>query len=343
MRIELPMAFFELLLLRVFSPFDKRKEIFMKYNIGVDVGGTSIKMGLFTADGKLHHKTEVSSVKEDSAKILPEDIASAVSTWVAQLNLKMQQIQGVGMGVPGPVQQDGYVENCPNLPWRDIYPARLVEEILKVPVKLGNDANVAALGEQWMGAGKGHENLMMFTLGTGVGGGLILDGKIIAGAKGLGGEVGHLRVNPAETNACGCGGYGCVEQYASATGFVREMKKAIQNTYKAGDYRIPAWMMSEFTCKDIFDAAKNGESLAIQVIHDCLHQLAQAMSYVTYVVDPACFVVGGGVSNAGQYLIDILQQHYNGLVVLSSRKAQIYLAQLGNDAGIYGAARLSMY
>lgn len=314
----------------------------IQYSVGVDVGGTSVKMGLFTEDGVLHKKHEVSSIKQDSTKLLPEDIAAVIGAWIQQLEIDRSQIRGIGIGVPGPVQPNGYVESCPNLPWRDLYPARMIEEILHMPVQLGNDANIAALGEQWMGAGKGHQSLMFYTLGTGVGGGLILDGRIIAGAKGMGGEVGHLRVNPKETQVCGCGGYGCVEQYASATGLVRQMHRAIEQTYKPGDYKIPAWMIREFTCKDIFEAAKRGEELAIQVVQDCLHQLAQSMAFVTYVVDPECFVVGGGVSNAGQYLIDILQQHYNGLTVLSSKKAKIHLAQLGSDAGIYGAARLSM-
>ena len=223
-----------------------------------------------------------------------------------------------------------------NLGWKDINPAEELSSLLDgVNVKVANDANVAALGEQWMGSGKGHDQLMFFTLGTGVGGGLIIDGKIVAGSKGMGAEVGHITVNPKETDSCNCGNKGCLEQYASATGIVKEMKR----TLDAEDGACPL-RGQDFSCKDVLDAAKAGDPLAEKTVHRCMDYLALAMSYVGMIADPEVFVIGGGVSKAGNYLVDMLQKRYNELTPLSSKKSGIFIANLSNDAGMYGAARL---
>ena len=308
----------------------------MKKCVGVDLGGTTVKIGILFEDGTISEKWEIPTRKEEGGKYILGDIAASIREHLAAAGLDLQEMAGVGIGVPGPVQSSGYVEVCVNLGWKDINPAEELSRLLDgVNVKVANDANVAALGEQWMGSGKGHDQLMFFTLGTGVGGGLIIDGKIVAGSKGMGAEVGHITVNPEETDSCNCGNKGCLEQYASATGIVKEMKR----TLAAEDGACPL-RGQDFSCKDVLDAAKAGDPLAEKTVHRCMDYLALAMSCVSMVADPEVFVIGGGVSKAGNYLVDMLQKRYNELTPLSSKKSGIFIANLSNDAGMYGAARL---
>lgn len=308
----------------------------MKKCVGVDLGGTTVKIGILCEDGTISEKWEIPTRKEEGGKYILGDIAASIREHLAAAGLNLQEMAGVGIGVPGPVQSSGYVEVCVNLGWKDINPAEELSSLLDgVNVKVANDANVAALGEQWMGSGKGHDQLMFFTLGTGVGGGLIIDGKIVAGSKGMGAEVGHITVNPKETDSCNCGNKGCLEQYASATGIVKEMRR----TLAAEDGACPL-RGQDFSCKDVLDAAKAGDPLAEKTVHRCMDYLALAMSCVSMVADPEVFVIGGGVSKAGNYLVDMLQKRYNELTPLSSKKSGIFIANLSNDAGMYGAARL---
>lgn len=308
----------------------------MKKCVGVDLGGTTVKIGILSEDGTISEKWEIPTRKEEGGKYILGDIAASIREHLAAAGLNLQEMAGVGIGVPGPVQSSGYVEVCVNLGWKDINPAEELSSLLDgVNVKVANDANVAALGEQWMGSGKGHDQLMFFTLGTGVGGGLIIDGKIVAGSKGMGAEVGHITVNPKETDSCNCGNKGCLEQYASATGIVKEMKR----TLDAEDGACPL-RGQDFSCKDVLDAAKAGDPLAEKTVHRCMDYLALAMSCVSMIADPEVFVIGGGVSKAGNYLVDMLQKRYNELTPLSSKKSGIFIANLSNDAGMYGAARL---
>ncbi len=244
------------------------------------------------------------------------------------------------MGVPGPVMPDGYVEVCVNLGWKDKYPARELSDALKgLPVKCGNDANVAALGEMWQGGGKGFTDIVMVTLGTGVGGGVIIDEKIVTGKHGLGGEIGHIHVRDEETEHCNCGGVGCLEQVASATGIAREARRKMAACdtpslmRKAGD---------QVTAKDVLDAAKEGDSLALEVMEVVGHYLGVALAGLALTVDPQMFVIGGGVSKAGQYLVEVINRHYAKYMTISENRGTIGLAKLGNDAGIYGAARLML-
>ena len=308
----------------------------MKKCVGVDLGGTTVKIGILSEDGTISEKWEIPTRKEEGGKYILGDIAASIREHLAAAGLNLQEMVGVGIGVPGPVQSSGYVEVCVNLGWKDINPAEELSSLLDgVNVKVANDANVAALGEQWMGSGKGHDQLMFFTLGTGVGGGLIIDGKIVAGSKGMGAEVGHITVNPKETDSCNCGNKGCLEQYASATGIVKEMRR----TLAAEDGACPL-RGQDFSCKDVLDAAKAGDPLAEKTVHRCMDYLALAMSCVSMIADPEVFVIGGGVSKAGNYLVDMLQKRYNELTPLSSKKSGIFIANLSNDAGMYGAARL---
>ncbi len=306
--------------------------------IGVDVGGTSVKLGLFEVTGELLKKWEVPTNKEEQGKAIIGDIAESILQVLDQEKIPLMDVEGAGMGVPGPVMPDGYVEVCVNLGWRDKYPARELSDALKgLPVKCGNDANVAALGEMWQGGGKGFTDIVMVTLGTGVGGGVIIDEKIITGKHGLGGEIGHIHVRDEETEHCNCGGVGCLEQIASATGIAREARR------KMAACDTPSLMRNagdQVTAKDVLDAAKEGDALALEVMEIVGHYLGVALASLALTVDPQMFVIGGGVSKAGQYLIEVINRHYAHYMPISENRAAIGLARLGNDAGIYGAARL---
>ena len=244
----------------------------------------------------------------------------------------------MGMGIPGPVLPDGHVEVCVNLGWKDMNPQRELRALLGgLPVKSGNDANVAALGEMWQGGGKGYTDILMVTLETGVGGGVIIDEKIIPGKHGLGGEIGHIHVRDEETEHCNCGGVGCLEQIASATGIAREARRKMA---ASGTPSVLREKGDDVTAKDVLDAAKAGDALADEVVETASRYLGLVLSQVSMIVDPEVFVIGGGVSKAGQFLVDKVNKYYQKYAVISENKGIIALAKLGNDAGIYGAARM---
>lgn len=306
--------------------------------IGVDVGGTSVKIGLFEVTGELLHKWEVPTRKEEGGKYVIGDVAASILKTLEEKNIPLSEVAGAGMGVPGPVMPDGYVEVCVNLGWRDKYPEKELSQLLSgLPVKSGNDANVAALGEMWQGGGKGYDDIVMVTLGTGVGGGVIVGQKIIAGKHGLGGEIGHIHIRDEETEKCNCGGVGCVEQVASATGIAREARRKMAAVDTPSSLRK---FGDKVSAKNVLDAAKEGDALALEVMEVVGHYLGLALAQISMVTDPEVFVIGGGVSRAGQFLIDTIYKHYDQFTPISGNKSGIVLATLGNDAGIYGAARL---
>lgn len=310
-----------------------------EYAFGIDLGGTTAKIGLFTTTGDLLEKWEVpTDTSDQGVRILP-NLAAAVQDKMAQRSLRPDQIEGVGLGVPGPVQDSSVVAIvCANLGgWGDCDAGAQLSQLLGgLRVQVGNDANVAALGEIWMGAAKGCRSAVMVTLGTGVGGGVVADGKLIEGAHGAGGEIGHITVNPQETAQCGCGKHGCLEQYSSATGVVRCMNKLLEQNPD-----VPCTLRGrDFAAKDVFDAARSGDKLAQQEVEDMTLTLALALGNIAAITDPEMFLVGGGVARAGDVLLEPLSRHYQTNAFLSCRNTPIRLASLGNDAGIYGAVRL---
>lgn len=307
-----------------------------KYCFGIDVGGTSIKLGLFTVEGELLDKWEIPTRKENGGDQILPDIAASVTAKMQEKEIVLDEIAGAGIGVPGPTLSTGYVSRCVNLGWVDKNPAEELSAMLSIPVKAGNDANVAALGEMWKGGGEGYSDVVMLTLGTGVGGGVIMNGEIVAGKRGLGGELGHITVNPDETAACNCGNHGCLEQYASATGVVRVAKKLLNECEDASALRS----LETVTAKDVFDEAKKGDALALQAVETLGKYLGQVLASVSLTVDNDVFVIGGGVSKAGTILTDVITKYYDSFTALSKAKAVVVLAELGNDAGIYGAARM---
>ena len=303
---------------------------------GVDIGGTTVKMGLFTVDGQVTDKWEIPTRKEENGKYILEDIAKSVKERMQRDTLTLEDIAGLGIGVPGPVKEDGTVLKCANLGWGVFNVADTVRELTGIEnVKVGNDANVAALGEMWQGGGKGYNNLVMVTLGTGVGGGVILGGKILTGSNGAGGEIGHIRVNYEEKDVCGCGKTGCLEQYASATGVVRLAKKALEKKEKK-----TTLVADDLSAKAVFDAAKAGDELAMDIVEEFGFYLGMALAHISQVIDPEVFVIGGGVARAGQIIIDEVSKNYEENVMFALKNKAFKMAELGNDAGIYGSARM---
>ena len=251
-------------------------------------------------------------------------------------SIAKEDVEGIGVGVPGPVLEDGSVSVCVNLGWGQVQVADELSSKTGLLVKVGNDANVAALGEMWQGGGKGYTGVVMVTLGTGVGGGIIHNGKIIPGANGAGGEIGHITVNTEETDTCGCGRHGCLEQYASATGIVRMAKKLLAEKDAESSLRG----FEPLTAKDIFDEAKKGDALALEAVEILGETLGMALSNIACVVNPQVFVIGGGVSKAGDILIDTVAKHFKEHAFASCKDTRFALASLGNDAGMYGCVQM---
>lgn len=309
----------------------------MKYCFGVDLGGTTVKMGLFHVDGQLLQKWEIPTRTENAGEAILSDIAAAILGRLEEQRIDKADVHGIGIGIPAAVKDDGIVKKTSNLGWDYKEVKRELEEYTGLPVRTGNDANVAALGEMWKGGGAGHKNLVMVTLGTGVGGGVIIDGRILVGVSGAGAEIGHLTVNEAETQECGCGRKGCLEQYASATGIVRMAKKVLaQNTKET------VLCAENVTAKDVFDAVKAGDLVAMEIAEDFGKYLGYALANLAVVVDPGVFVIGGGVSKAGQVLLQYIEKYYQERALWENAKVKFVLAELGNDAGIYGAAKLAL-
>ena len=301
------------------------------YYVGVDVGGTTVKMGLFSDTGELLEKWEIKTRKENNGENILPDVVESIEEKRAE---RGGNIKGIGVGIPGPVTDDGVILKCANLGWDVFSVKNTVAGLTGVGnVKVGNDANVAALGEMWKGGGRGYDSIVMVTLGTGVGGGIIHKGKILTGSKGAGGEIGHTKVEINETEVCGCGNKGCLEQYASATGIVRLAKKYMKaDSCLAGRDKISAKM--------IFDEAKAGDAYCQETVERFGRYLGIALSNVAHVVDPEAFVIGGGVSRAGEIILNVVEKYYNENAMFALKDKEFRLAELGNDAGIYGAVRL---
>ena len=306
-----------------------------KYVFGVDVGGTTVKMGYFDIEGNLIEKWEIPTRTEDKGVNIIPDIAGSILVKLAQKDIDKKEVAGVGIGVPGPVKEDGTVLVAVNLGWDKRNTNEQLEDLLGIPVKTANDANVAALGEMWRGGGQGYEDVVAVTLGTGVGGGVIIGGKVIAGSNGAGGEIGHIHLEDNESEECGCKGHGCLEQYASATGVVRLAKKKLADSSKPSVLRD-----DEVTAKAVWDAVKTDDELAKEVANIYGEYLGKGLAAVAAVVNPQVFVIGGGVSKAGRVVIDYLEPYFDKYAFPGTKNAKFVLAKLGNDAGIYGAAKL---
>lgn len=307
------------------------------YAFGVDIGGTTIKMGLFTTEGELLEDWEIPTRTENGGSHILSDIAEAVEQKLKEKDLSGLDIEGIGVGVPGPVGPDGTVFKCVNLGWDVFNVEQRLHSLTGFKCKAGNDANVAALGEMWQGGGKGHKDVVMVTLVTGVGGGIIIGGRILAGINGAAGEIGHIPMYDDDPETCGCGKRGCLEQYASANGIVKITKRYFDahpdavSTLKD----IPA-----LTSRIIFDEARKGDQTALEMVGQVGYLLGKALAGIACVVNPEVFVIGGGMSKAGDILIDSIRNEYRRFAFHASRETEFKLAELGNRAGIYGGVRM---
>jgi glucokinase len=290
----------------------------MSYFYGIDVGGTAVKIGRFNGE-KLLERFEFPTNVSDGGRHILSDIAAALR--------EHGNADGAGLGVPGPVLPDGTVNGCVNLGWGMCNPARDLAMLAGLPVRACNDADAAALGEQWLGAGRGLADILLVTLGTGVGAGCVTGGKLLFGGHGAAGELGHLCINPKETRLCSCGNRGCLEQYVGAPGIAALAKKA---------------GMGEITVREVFALAGRDDKTALFVVDRVCEILGRGVAAACAVLDPVAVVLGGGVSGAGELLRAGVEKYFQQYAFHACRDTKIMLAKLGGDAGIYGCARLAM-
>lgn len=310
-----------------------------KYIFGVDVGGTTVKLGLFDTDGRLLDKWEITTRTENGGENILPDVAKSILKKMTEKKITKEEVTGVGLGAPGPIDAEGMVYGAVNLGWGTFSIRDTLKELLGgMTVKAGNDANVAALGEMWKGGGEGFKNLVAVTLGTGVGGGIIVNGGMLTGATGAGGEIGHIHVQDGETDVCNCGNTGCLEEYASATGIVRLAKRALKASNQPSILRNRP--ENAISAKAVFDAVKEGDALALEIAEKFGEYLGKGLGVVAGVVNPEVFVIGGGVSKAGEILFQFIKPYFDETVFFGCKNVKFTLAKLGNDAGIYGAAKL---
>ncbi len=307
----------------------------MKYVFGVDIGGTTVKMGLLSETGECLDKWEIKTVKDNGGVSILPDVAASINEKLKEKGIDKADVIGVGAGVPGPVDSKGIVHKAVNLGWGVFNAAEELSKLTGVKAMIGNDANVAALGEMWKGGGVGYTDVVMVTLGTGVGGGIIVDGKIVNGSVGAGGEIGHMHVKDGETIACGCGGFGCLEQYTSATGISRTASEMIEKWGKE-----TVLTKEDLSAKAVFDGVKAGDALCIEIAKEFGETLGKGLALIAAVVNPEIFVIGGGVSKAGEILLDYITPSFEKYAFHGCKNAKMVLATLGNDAGMYGAAKL---
>lgn len=303
---------------------------------GVDVGGTTVKIGIFSEEGEKLSVWEIQTRTENHGLNILPDIAASIEEKCRENGIAKEDVLGVGIGVPGPVDEEGVVHEAVNLGWGELNIRESLGKLLDLPVAAGNDANVAALGEQWKGAGKGHQDVVVVTLGTGVGGGIIIGGRLVAGATGACGEIGHMHLEDDEPDACNCGNHGCFEEYASATGIVRIAKRILAKSTDA-----TVLDPEKLTSRDIFDAAKAGDAVAQRITEKYGYYLGKGCAIIASVLNPELIVLGGGVSKAGSVILDLLKPSFTEYVFPRVRDTTKFaLATLGNDAGMFGSVRL---
>lgn len=310
-----------------------------KYAFGVDIGGTTCKIGIFETTGVLLDKWEIPTNTVNAGEAILADVARAIAGKLEREAISREEVQGIGVGVPGAVTDYRIVHGCENLGWETVDVAGELERLTGLSVKVENDANMAVLGEMWKGGATGSKNVLLATLGTGVGAGIISGGHIVTGSSGGAGEIGHMVVDYNETEQCSCGKYGCLEQYASATGIVRLAKRRAAELQDARTlYGVED--ISALSAKDIFDAAKAGDADALGVVDEVCKILGIALANVACALNPEVIVIGGGVSKAGDILIQYVQKHFEKYVFYACKNVRFTLATLGNDAGIWGCVRL---
>lgn len=311
-----------------------------KYVIAIDLGGTQVKLGIFDETKEPIEKWAIDTdISNKGANVL-SDISNSVRKKINSLNISVDDVMAAGMGVPGPVEGKSLVKGCVSIGWDDLDVGRILGEMLGgIPVVVENDANTATLGEMWKGGGKGHKSLVMLTLGTDIGGGIIVNGNVVSGAFGGGGEVGHMVINPNETEPHACGKCGCFGYYGSGTGLARIARRKLSSSEK--DSVLRRIDTDKVTAKDELDAARAGDELALEIFEEYCDYLGRGLAIISNVVEPEVFVLGGGVSKAGDFLTEGVKKYYRNYCFHTAVNTQIVTAKLTNDAGIYGAAYMA--
>ena len=313
-----------------------------KYCFGIDVGGTSVKCGLFQTDGVLVEKWEIPTRKENSGEAILPDIAKTIQDKIAERKLDKSDVDGVGIGVPGPVNERGEVPCAVNLFWGFKEVTKELTELTGLPSKAGNDANVAALGEAWKGAAAGSKNVILVTLGTGVGGGIILNGRILEGDNGAAGELGHMVIHQ-NGHPCTCGRKGCLEAYASAAALVSRAREAMERSDESMLWSLCKGDLSGVNGRMIFEASEKGDSTACEVLDGFMEDLSEGIANIINILQPEILCIGGGLSGAGEALLAPVKEKTAPKIYsrASQKNTRILLAELGNGAGIIGAACLN--
>ncbi|SET62511.1 glucokinase [Salinibacillus kushneri] len=309
------------------------------YIVGVDIGGTAIKFALIKENGYILKKWETPTARKDNGSYIPEQIAHSVEEKLSEFDLNEEQILGMGAGAPGYVDvKNGIVYEAINLGWENFYLKQKLEEHLNIDTYVLNDANLAALGENWLGAGRDSNDLIAVTLGTGVGGGIIVNGEIINGVNGTGGEIGHITSTPNEGPRCNCGRLGCIETYASATGITRQALQALEKQVSTSLANIHK-EKGRLSSKDVFKEAAKGDQTSQMIIDYTADLLGKMLADLAVSVNPSKIIIGGGVSKAGEQLLQPIRKSFQSYALgRIADVCQIVEAELDNDAGVAGAA-----
>ena len=308
----------------------------MEYLFGIDIGGTTVKIGLLDLSGNFIDKWEIPTDRAEKGRHILPDIAKSVLEYLRNNNIAYSAIDGIGFGVPGPVI-NSVVSQCANLGWENVDVKQEFAKLIpfKTRIVASNDANVAAYGEIMKG-GSHVRNAVMFTLGTGVGGGIVIGGQLLDGTNGAAGEYGHMRADFKHNFICNCGLIGCLETVTSATGVVRLAKEFLRE-----DKNSVLSQMESFTAKDVYENAEKGDPLCVKVTNEVAYYLGYAASIMAATVDPERFIIGGGMSRSGDFLLKAVEEQYQKFAFRACKKTPFYLAKLGNDAGMVGAALLA--
>lgn len=311
--------------------------------LGIDLGGTTVKFAILTQNGEIQQKWSIdTNILDEGTHIVP-DIVESINHHLALYEMKPEQFIGIGMGTPGSVDiTEGTVIGAYNLNWKTLQPVKdLIEKGTGIPFFIDNDANVAALGERWKGAGENDPDVVFVTLGTGVGGGIVMNGQLLHGVAGCAGEIGHITVDP-EGFECTCGKRGCLETVASATGVVRVARQLAEEYAGGSELKARLDNGEDITSKDVFELAAQNDDLALRVVDKVTFYLGLACGNIGNTLNPSAIIIGGGVSAAGEFLRSRVEAYFEQFTFPQVRNStKIKLAELGNEAGVIGAASLA--
>lgn len=321
-----------------------KKSLEKKYSIGVDLGGTNIVSAIVNYQGEIVNSLKVPTLAERGKEATIKKIIEAIHKNIVQSSVAPDNIIGIGIGAPGPLDiKRGIINFAPNLPgWRDVPLRKILEDEFNIKVVLENDANAAAWGERCFGAGQGVNNLVCFTLGTGIGGGIIIDGKIYHGNNYGAAELGHMTVNK-DGPRCNCGNYGCLEAYSSATGIKNRIKNRIKEGIKSKflNFDNDDELFESLRLKLIFETARKGDKLTKSVVEEAISYLGIAIANIANILNPEMVVLVGGITNEGDKLLIPLKREVRKRAFYSNYKfLKIVIGKLDGNAGVLGAAAL---